>query len=114
MMTSLYLKPNLAAAVLTTQPLYATSAIPLPGNILRKIDRPRRGLFWKGAVKCSGGDCLVVAWPLACRDTNDSLFGWLVADGWCWFVMREEYCWLVAAGCWWLIRSERKVLLAGG
>jgi hypothetical protein len=44
----------------------------------------------------------------------DSLFGWLVADGWCWFVLREEYCWLVAAGCWWLVRSERKVLLAGG
>jgi hypothetical protein len=43
-----------------------------------------------------------------------SLFGWLVADGRCWFVMREEYCWLVAAGCWWLVRSERKVLLAGG
>jgi hypothetical protein len=42
------------------------------------------------------------------------LFGWLVADGWCWFVLREEYCWLVAAGCWWLIRSETKVLLAGG
>jgi hypothetical protein len=43
-----------------------------------------------------------------------SLFGWLVADDWCWFVLREEYCWLVAAGCWWLVRSERKVLLAGG
>jgi hypothetical protein len=25
-----------------------------------------------------------------------SMFGWLVADGWCWFVLREEYCWLVA------------------
>jgi hypothetical protein len=25
-----------------------------------------------------------------------SLFGWLVADGWCWFILREEYCWLVA------------------
>jgi hypothetical protein len=23
-------------------------------------------------------------------------FVWLVADGWCWFVLREEYCWLVA------------------
>jgi hypothetical protein len=41
-----------------------------------------------------------------------SLFGWLVADGWCWFVLREEYCWLVLAGCWWLVCSERKVLLA--
>jgi hypothetical protein len=29
----------------------------------------------------------------------NSLFGWLVADGWCWFVLREEYCWLVLAGC---------------
>jgi hypothetical protein len=27
-----------------------------------------------------------------------SLFGWLVADGWCWFVLREEYCWLIAGG----------------
>jgi hypothetical protein len=27
-----------------------------------------------------------------------SLFGWLVADVWCWFVLREEYCWLVAGG----------------
>jgi hypothetical protein len=27
-----------------------------------------------------------------------SLFGWLVADGWCWFVLREEYRWLVAGG----------------
>jgi hypothetical protein len=43
-----------------------------------------------------------------------SLFGWLVADGWCWFVLREEYYWLVLAGCWWLVCSERKVLLAGG
>jgi hypothetical protein len=27
-----------------------------------------------------------------------SLFGWLVADDWCWFVLREEYCWLVVGG----------------
>jgi hypothetical protein len=25
-----------------------------------------------------------------------SMFVWLVADGWCWFVLREKYCWLVA------------------
>jgi hypothetical protein len=34
-----------------------------------------------------------------------SLFGWLVADGWCWFVLREEYCWLVAGG--WFVRREK-------
>jgi hypothetical protein len=22
-----------------------------------------------------------------------SLFVWLVADGWCWFILREKYCW---------------------
>jgi hypothetical protein len=27
-----------------------------------------------------------------------SLFVWLVADGWCWFVLREKYRWLVASG----------------
>jgi hypothetical protein len=37
--------------------------------------------------------------------TSDSLFGWLVADGWCWFVLREEYCWLVAGG-WFVLREK--------
>jgi hypothetical protein len=32
------------------------------------------------------------------HNMTSSLFGWLVADGWCWFVLREEYCWLVAGG----------------
>jgi len=43
------------------------------------------------------------------------MFGWLslVAGSWCWFVVREKYCWL--AGGWWLmlIWCERKTLLAG-
>jgi hypothetical protein len=34
-----------------------------------------------------------------------SLFGWLVADGRCWFVLREEYCWLVAGG--WFVMREK-------
>jgi hypothetical protein len=34
-----------------------------------------------------------------------SLFGWLVADGWCWFVLREEYCWQVAGG-WFVLREK--------
>jgi hypothetical protein len=28
-----------------------------------------------------------------------------VADGWCWFVLREKYCWLVAAG-WFVLREN--------
>jgi hypothetical protein len=27
---------------------------------------------------------------------TSGLFVWLVADGWCWFVLREKYYWLVA------------------
>jgi hypothetical protein len=40
-----------------------------------------------------------------------SMFGWLVADGWCWFVLREEYCWLVAGG-WFVVRDKYCWLVA--
>jgi hypothetical protein len=40
-----------------------------------------------------------------------SLFGWLVADGWCWFVLREEYCWLVADD-WFVVREKYCWLVA--
>jgi hypothetical protein len=40
-----------------------------------------------------------------------SLFGWLVADGWCWFVPREKYCWLVADG-WFVVREKYCWLVA--
>jgi hypothetical protein len=40
-----------------------------------------------------------------CFVASYSLFGWLVADGWCWFVLREEYCWLVAGG-WFVLREK--------
>jgi hypothetical protein len=39
------------------------------------------------------------------------LFVWLVADGWCWFVLREEYCWLVADG-WFVLREKYCWLVA--
>jgi hypothetical protein len=34
-----------------------------------------------------------------------------VADGWCWFVLREEYCWLVAGG-WFDVREKYCWLVA--
>jgi hypothetical protein len=34
-----------------------------------------------------------------------SLFVWLVADGWCWFVLREKYYCLVAGG-WFALREK--------
>jgi hypothetical protein len=40
-----------------------------------------------------------------------SLFGWLVADGWCWFVLREKYYWLVAGG-WFVLREKYCWLVA--
>jgi hypothetical protein len=40
-----------------------------------------------------------------------SLFGWLVADRWCWFVLREKYCWLIAGG-WFVLREKYCWLVA--
>jgi hypothetical protein len=34
-----------------------------------------------------------------------------VADGWCWFVLREKYCWLVAGG-WFVLREKYCWLVA--
>jgi hypothetical protein len=39
------------------------------------------------------------------------MFGWLVAAGWWWFVLREEYCWLVAGG-WFVLREKYCWLVA--
>jgi hypothetical protein len=39
------------------------------------------------------------------------MFVWLVADGWCWFVLREKYCWLVAGG-WFVLREKYCWLVA--
>jgi hypothetical protein len=40
-----------------------------------------------------------------------SLFVWLVADGWCWFVLREKYCWLIPGG-WFVLREKYCWLVA--
>ncbi|CAL4957727.1 unnamed protein product [Urochloa decumbens] len=50
------------------------AVVPLPVTTLQQLDRLRKGLFWKGASKCTGGDCQV-AWELACRDINDGGVG---------------------------------------
>jgi hypothetical protein len=34
-------------------------------------------------------------WSSSAAAAASGLFVWLVADGWCWFVRREKYCWLV-------------------
>jgi hypothetical protein len=34
-----------------------------------------------------------------------------VGDGWCWFVLREKYCWLVAGG-WFVVREKYCCLVA--
>jgi hypothetical protein len=51
-----------------------------------------------------------------------SLFVWLAADGWCWFVLREKYCWLVVDGwfvlrekyCWLVVYKPNEGLLVAG
>jgi hypothetical protein len=34
-----------------------------------------------------------------------------VADGWCWFVLIEKYCWLIAGG-WFVLREKYCWLVA--
>jgi hypothetical protein len=34
-----------------------------------------------------------------------------VADGWCWFVLREKYCWLIVGG-WFVVREKYCWLVA--
>jgi hypothetical protein len=52
-----------------------------------------------------------VPWTKSEKAHTGSLFGWLVADGWCWFVLREEYCWVVAGG-WFVLREKYCCLVA--
>jgi hypothetical protein len=55
------------------------------------------------------------SWVLYCvspiHQSSTGLFVWLVADGWCWFVLREKYCWLVAGG-WFVLREKYCWLVA--
>jgi hypothetical protein len=42
---------------------------------------------------------------------DNGLFVWLVADGRCWFVLREKYCWLIVDG-WFVLREKYCWLVA--
>jgi hypothetical protein len=50
-------------------------------------------------------DCRIFGRP------TGSLFVRLVADDWCWFVLREKYCWLVGDG-WFVLREKYCWLVA--
>jgi hypothetical protein len=54
-------------------------------------------------ARCSRGVDAVVAHDKT--PNTFSLFVWLVPDGWCWFVLREKYCWLVVGG-WFVLREK--------
>jgi hypothetical protein len=99
------------AALHSTRPLAALQGCPAPLPASAQHAGPSSAA--RGA-DISRSDRTLQTLQLDDTAAINSLFGWLVADGWCWFVLREEYCWLVLAGCWWLVSSERKVLLAGG
>ncbi|CAL5040144.1 unnamed protein product [Urochloa decumbens] len=57
---------TLTNAVMSLKPIHAMAAIRFPKSTVERMDKPRRGMFWKGAPRCSGGDCQV-AWTMACR-----------------------------------------------
>jgi hypothetical protein len=49
-----------------------------------------------------------VARPVGWGENEQSV---RLAGGWCWFVLREEYCWLVAGG-WFVLREKYCWLVA--
>jgi hypothetical protein len=55
---------------------------------------PQQGTRRGASVELRGGAACTRAGDG--RRQRNNLFVWLVADGWCWFILREKYCWLVA------------------
>jgi hypothetical protein len=57
-------------------------------------------LFWISWLKLNfastNQSATVVTSEMTRKYQSDSLFGWLVPGGWCWFVLRERYRRLVA------------------
>jgi hypothetical protein len=66
--------------------------------VVETVGHPIASAPPSGSVRVWSG---VLQW----RRRTSSLFGWLVADGWCWFVLREEYYWLVT-GDWFVLREK--------
>ena len=50
---------TLVRSVLTAVPIYFLTVFALRKWALKKIDRLRRGLLWRGAEQANGGHCLV-------------------------------------------------------
>jgi hypothetical protein len=67
----------------------------------------------KASVHLSSSVLYMLAWHCAHVTVQGQAvcFGWLVADGWCWFVLREKYCWLVVGG-WFVLREKYCWLVA--
>ncbi|CAN6171910.1 unnamed protein product [Urochloa humidicola] len=55
----------LSMVVLTSKVAYAMAVL-FSASTLALVDKPHRGMVWKGAVRCSGDDCQV-AWEVACK-----------------------------------------------
>jgi hypothetical protein len=104
---------DLTRSELVTHSLFPSSSPPPPSChssfflsspssfslLLNGTHRPTHCLCpWRGRLAVEGTRC-------------SSLFVWLVADGWCWFVLREKYCWLVAGG-WFVLREKHCWLVA--
>jgi hypothetical protein len=62
-------------------------------------------LYLPPSPLCNSG--ILALWTLICGRIMDArLFQPVrLAGGWCWFVLREKYCWLVAGG-WFVLRGK--------
>jgi hypothetical protein len=89
--------------------LLCRASIAEPGRPAALVQLPTVASSIDSLVEHCGG-YMWAAMGISLLETN-SLFGWLVADVWCWFVLREEYCWLVADG-WFVLREKYCWLVA--
>jgi hypothetical protein len=91
-----------AAAPSRLEPPLLPGCVPPPGpdsNPLRLTWAPAPGCYRHKPLLGNSRKFVTLETSSLTKLLRYSLFGWLVADGWCWFVLREEYYWLVAGTC---------------
>jgi hypothetical protein len=71
----------------------------------------KMGPTWLSCPPITSSICYHRFVSLVVSSQIGGLFVWLVADGWCWFVLRKKYCWLVA-GDWFVLREKYCWLVA--
>jgi hypothetical protein len=85
-------RETLVKSVLTAQPIYHLTVLPMQKWLIRQIDKMRRSFLWKGEEpeNISGGHCLV-NWLMTCAPRDLGVWAFWI---WSAFVRALRLCWL--------------------